>query len=130
MKTLFVVRGLPGSGKSTLAKKLCTPDHIWEADKYFYDNLGNYNFDVDKLGTAHKWCQLGVEYSMQNEVEYVCVSNTSTTEKELDPYLTLADKYGYRIVSVVVENRHGNTSTHNVPDETLQKMKSRFNIKL
>jgi len=35
-------------------------------------------------------------------------------------------KYGYRVHSLIVENRHGeseDTNTHNVPNETIQKMK-------
>ena len=60
----------------------------------------------------------------------IVVSNTSTTEKELQPYLDLATKYDYKVVSLIVENRHGNSSVHNVPDETIDKMRNRFNIKL
>jgi hypothetical protein len=29
-----------------------------------------------------------------------------------------------------VENRHGNSSVHNVPEETIEKMKKRFEIKI
>jgi hypothetical protein len=60
----------------------------------------------------------------------IVVSNTSTTEKELQPYLDLANEYGYKVVSLIVENRHGNSNVHSVPQETLQKMKDRFQIKL
>ena len=60
----------------------------------------------------------------------IVVSNTSTTERELQPYLDLANEFGYTVVSLVVENRHGNTNVHDVPQETLQKMKDRFQIKL
>jgi len=45
-------------------------------------------------------------------------------------YMDLAVKYGYQVVSLIVENRHGNSSVHNVPDETIEKMKSRFEISL
>jgi len=60
----------------------------------------------------------------------IVVSNTSTTEKEMEPYLKLAEKYDYKVVSLIVENRHGNKSVHNVPDETMEKMRNRFEIKL
>ena len=62
----------------------------------------------------------------------IIVSNTSTTEKELQPYLELAKKYDYKVVSLIVENRHGNKDIHGVPEETLVKMENRFkqNIKL
>ena len=60
----------------------------------------------------------------------IVVANTSTTESEIQPYMDLAKIHGYKIISLVVENRHGNTNVHNVPDETLMKMKERFQIKL
>ena len=133
MKTLILLRGLPGSGKSTFAKLFHTT--FWfEADKYFEDEDGNYYFDPTKLKEAHQWCKNRVEFSMNAPngfpPELIVVSNTSTTEKELEPYLELATKYDYKVVSLIVENRHGSQSIHNVPEETLVKMKNRFSIKL
>lgn len=136
MSVLILLRGLPGSGKSTLARHLF-PQRVFEADQYFYDHKGNYIFDAAQLHDAHKWCQSRVREAMDinketNGEEYseIVVSNTSTTEKELKPYLDLADEYGYQVVSLIVENRHGNKSVHNVPDETIERMKQRFSIKL
>jgi hypothetical protein len=135
-KVLFLLRGLPGSGKTSLAHHIWSHGVICEADKYFYNEDGKYVFDASKLGEAHKWCQNEVEIRMKdNQVnpQYypeIVVSNTSTTEKELQPYIDLAEKYGYMVVSLVVENRHGNKSVHNVPDETMEKMRNRFQIKL
>lgn len=136
MKTLILLRGLPGAGKSSFANLIWSSGVVFEADKYFYDEDGNYNFDASKLGLAHKWCQLQVEHAMednQTNPQYypeIVVSNTSTTEKELQPYLDLATKYDYKVVSLIVENRHGNKSVHNVPEETIKKMKNRFEIRL
>jgi predicted kinase len=137
MRTLILLRGLPGSGKSTFANYMFS-NNIFEADQYFYDEKGlNYNFDASKLHLAHKWCQLRVEHAMEDNLKSdgvyfseIVVSNTSTTEKELEPYLELAKKYDYQVVSLIVENRHGNKSVHDVPEETLIKMKNRFDIKL
>ncbi len=136
MKTLIILRGLPGSGKSSFANYMFS-NNIFEADKYFYDEDGNYNFDATKLHAAHKWCQSQVEDAMEYNFESnghyfseIVVSNTSTTEKELEPYLKLAEKYDYKVVSLIVENRHGNKSVHNVPNETMEKMRNRFDIKL
>ena len=60
----------------------------------------------------------------------VVVSNTFTQEWEMKPYYELAEKYGYTVFSLVVENRHNGINTHGVPDETLEKMENRFEIKL
>jgi tRNA uridine 5-carbamoylmethylation protein Kti12 len=132
MKTLILLRGLPGSGKTTLAKSLSNAltGHA-EADIYFTDDKGNYNFDASKLKQVHDWCQKETEsYMKPFGFDTVIVSNTFTTEKELEPYLKLAKKYDYQVVSLIVENRHGNKSVHNVPEETLLRMKNRFSIKL
>jgi predicted kinase len=137
MRTLIILRGLPGSGKSTFANYMFSNKVVFEADKYFYDETGNYNFDVSKLHLAHKWCQLQVEHAMEDNYHSygklypeIVVSNTSTTEKELEPYLELAKKYNYQVVSLIVENRHSGVSKHNVPAETIEKMKNRFSISL
>ena len=127
-KTLFIVRGLPGSGKSTFSNYLCL-DTYWEADLYYIKN-GKYEFDPSKIGEAHKLCQQVIEKAMQENHLKVGVGNTSTTEQELKPYLDMAKKYNYKVFSIIIENRHGNESIHNVPLETIEKMRNRFNIKL
>jgi len=60
----------------------------------------------------------------------IVVSNTSTMEWELESYYTLAEQYGYRVFSIIVENRHGGVNQHGVPAEKLEQMKNRFQIKL
>lgn len=133
MKELFLLRGLPGAGKSTLAERI-GGIHI-EADMFFIKD-GEYHFDVTKLKEAHQWCQEGVEKSMVGlnnhkiTTQRIIVSNTFTMEWEMQPYFELAEKYGYRVYSLVVENRHGGVNEHGVPEEKLIQMKQRFEIKL
>jgi predicted kinase len=131
MKELFLLRGLPGSGKSTLAKMLVgDKDYCHkEADMYFIDENGVYQFDVTKLRDAHSWCQEEVEFLMKYEHKVV-VSNTFTQEWEMTPYFELAEKYGYRVHSLIVENRHGGVNEHGVPEDKLGLMKKRFEVKL
>jgi predicted kinase len=136
-KILYIVRGCSGSGKTTFAKKLVGHDFlVCEADKYFIDDDGNYNFDFTKIKDAHKWCQDTVETymkdSMVNDQFYreIAVSNTFTQEWEMKPYFELAKEYGYKVFTVVVENRHGGKNIHGVPEDKLEAMKNRFEIKL
>jgi predicted kinase len=132
MKELFLLRGLPGSGKSTLAKMLVgDKDYCHkEADMYFVDRDGNYKFQSSKIKEAHKWCHEEIEFLMKYEHSSVVVSNTFTQEWEMEEYYKLAEKYGYRVHSLIVENRHGGVNEHGVPSDKLEQMKNRFEIKL
>ena len=135
MKNLYIIRGLPGSGKSTIAKSLGKSWQIFEADQFFMKN-GKYEFDGSKLKDAHDWCKRKVHNAMHPNLvnplffSNIVISNTFTQEWEMKPYIDLANQYGYTIFTIVVENRHGNSSVHNVPEETINKMKNRFEIKL
>jgi predicted kinase len=126
MKTLILLRGLPGAGKSTFAKTL-GGIHI-EADHYFMKD-GEYKFDASKLKQAHEHCRTSTEGWMMEGYNIV-VSNTFTQEWEMDAYYELAGKYGYRVYSIIVENRHNGVNEHGVPADKLEQMKNRFEIKL
>ena len=128
MKKLILLRGLPGAGKSTLAKTFEGARHF-EADMYFLDENSNYNFDATKLRSAHEWCRNNVENTMSFGKDVV-VSNTFTQKWEMDAYYELAEKYGYMVFALVVENRHGGVNTHGVPEDKLQAMKDRFEFSL
>lgn len=142
MKILYLVRGCPGSGKSTLARTIA--DAAVEADSYFYVKRdkktgeivkrhyhdGEYVFDTDLLGEAHKECKNLCELHMVFEVDKLAVANTFTQEWEMKPYFDLAKKYGYTVFSIIVENRHGSTNIHGAPDNVISAMASRFEIVL
>lgn len=126
-KILYIVRGLPGSGKSTFAKSIA-PVHF-EADMFFM-NDGEYKFDFSKIKEAHQWCQESTREAMVSGSPKVSVSNTFTQEWEMKPYYEMAEKYGYTVFSVIVENRHGGKNIHGVPDATLDSMRKRFEFSL
>lgn len=128
MKKLYLIRGVSGSGKTTFAETLNIL-FTFSADMYFEDESGNYHFDAKYLKDAHEWCRKSVK-NIMIQGHSVVVANTFTQEWEMQPYYDLAEKYGYTVFSVIVENRHGNKSVHNVPEETLKKQKERFEIKL
>lgn len=127
-KNLILVRGISGSGKTTFAELIAT--NVFSADDYFTDALGNYNFDATYLPTAHDACKARTEEAMKKGESKICVANTFTTEWEMAPYFKLAEKYNYRIFTVIMENRHGGTNVHDVPEPVLQKQKNKFSVKL
>jgi len=126
-KDLILVRGIPNSGKTTVAqmfgKAICCAD-----DYYMHD--GEYKWKAEDIGNAHAWCQRKCRRFMKVQVERIIVANTSTTEREMQPYMDLARQFGYKVFSVIVETRHNGKNNHNVPEVTLDKMRERFQIKL
>ena len=130
-KNVFIIRGLPGAGKSTLSKRLVdNEDHICEADHYQVDEDGNYDFQADRIHYAHNECKAKFQGLITRGVSSIVVSNTSTTVKEFQPYKKFAEKNGYRVTVLIVENRHGNKSIHDVPEESMTRMHDRFQIQL
>jgi len=91
---------------------------------------GVYKWDYRNIGEAHDWCKRKCRRFMQAGVDKVIVANTNVTEGSMQPYFDMAEEHGYKVFSVIVENRHGNKSIHNVPDATLDNMRSKFDIKL
>jgi uncharacterized protein YebE (UPF0316 family) len=67
---------------------------------------------------------------MKYEHSPIVVSNTFTQEWEMDVYYKMAEELGYRVTSIITENRHGGKNEHGVPDDKLEIMKNRFTVKL
>jgi dephospho-CoA kinase len=133
MGELIILRGLPGSGKTTFANLIGASGAgcaHFEADMFF-ETEGKYKFDGSKLKEAHKWCLNKVEWSMlYGNLHQIIVSNTFTQEWEMEPYFKLAEENEWKVTTVIVENRHDGKNIHSVPDEKIQEMKKRFDIKL
>ncbi len=105
MLTLTLIRGLPGSGKSTLAKTL-KGVHL-EADMYFVNSNGEYQYRPEAIGDAHQWCQNQTDYWL-NQGKNVVVSNTFVKHWEMSVYKKLARKYKAKLVFFVCRESYGN----------------------
>lgn len=119
---LVLIRGIPGSGKSTIARSMVEYSHF-EADMFFVDNNGAYNYDRDKIKDAHEWCQSEAFKALTNG-KSVVVSNTFTRRFEMEPYFEMAKTFG--IHPRIIEATGQWDSVHNVPKETIEKMRARF----
>jgi predicted kinase len=129
-KTLFLIRGVQGSGKSTLA------DHLffaigaaekvvhYEADHFFIDPAsGEYKWDANKIGEAHRWCQGMTDRAMQAEYTII-VSNTFVKRAEMQIYEEMAKKHGYTVHEIICRGRFQNV--HGVPEEKVEQKRKQF----
>lgn len=126
-KIFYLVYGVPGSGKSTYVEKELKTKYKdlqhFEADMFFYNKNGVYQFNPKKLGLAHMWCQTKFIEAMKNGFP-VCVSNTSLTPKEREVYFTKATAHDYEIH--VHYCAGGFQNVHGVPEEKVEKMKNKL----
>jgi predicted kinase len=132
---LILLRGLPGAGKSTLAKIILQiretdEPEVLSADDFFVNENGEYEFDSQKIKEAHQYCQFRCSERMRQQKAKIVIANTFTQEWEMKVYYDMAERYNYRIHTIIVENRHGSVNVHGVPEDKLQQMKDRFEIKL
>jgi hypothetical protein len=56
---------------------------------------------------------------------YITKNNVTITLNEDE-----IQQYGYKVVSLIVENRHGSKNVHDCPEETVERMRNRFEISL
>lgn len=124
---LILIRGLPGSGKTTLAKEMALSSSIGlkhiETDMFFENHLGEYKFEGKKLSQAHQWCQTETKKWLRKG-RSVVVSNTFVQLWEMQPYLNMAKAMGIRLTVLVCTEEYG--SVHNIPIETINKMKENW----
>ncbi len=122
-KILYILSGIAGSGKTTLAKKMIMEGkavNYFEADAWMTDGYGVYTFDPKRLGYCHNHCKLAVEGCMiagYNTIQ----SNTNLRRKDVEPYLALAEHYGYTVVIIILSTNYGNI--HGVPADKISSMK-------
>lgn len=130
MKKVMVLRGVPGCGKSTLAYEMWKEGaEVVSADNFFETNDG-YVFDPEMLGEAHAQCKRDFKKLIAEDYPYIVVDNTNTKNWEMKWYKSFAEEHDYTVFSIIVENRHEGISEHDVAEETITKMRDRFEIKL
>lgn len=129
---LILLRGLPGAGKSTLASFLAQKeDVVLSIDDYFTDpKTGCYTFDHSRNHLAYKQCEENVHKAMEEGRGRIFCHNVFSLDWEMEPYFTLAKKFGYQVHVVTVENYHGKKNVHEISEEQVGKMREKYKTKL
>jgi adenylate kinase family enzyme len=124
MKEFYIIRGIPGCGKSTLANVLAAncDSVICCADDYFRGTDGSYNFIPEYLGEAHSQCQAKARKGISENKERIIIDNVNATTAQLMPYIEMAEKANYRVISLIVEHRHQEINRHHVPEHSRRRM--------
>lgn len=122
MGKIILIRGVPGSGKSTMARKMAGYKHI-ESDMFLYDDNGAYLYSKERVEVAHKKCIELTRNAMEAGIDIV-VSNTFTRMSEMQPYIEMAEEFGYTVDQIIADGNYQNI--HNVPDDIVGAMRNRF----
>ncbi len=155
--TMFLMRSLPGNGKSAIAEAIlggslyrsegnfggnlcrrvfCRNGMICSTDFYFYDRVwaqatvSEYIFDGSKIAENHRLNQMAGKFSMENGAAAIVVDNTNTEMWHMEPYIKLAEEYGYKLVLVdipwVSPEMCAEQNTHGVRLSGIQAMGERW----
>lgn len=131
--TIWLLRSAQGGGKSFTADKLSRLPNsiICCADDHFTID-GKYKFDGSKLREAHQECQKKFIDSLENGLENIIVANCNAKERDFVFYIETAKQYGATLISLVVENRHGNKNVHGCDDQIVDRVRNgiRSNLSL
>ena len=122
MAKIMLIRGVPGSGKSTMARKMAGYKHI-ESDMFLYDESGVYLYTPERVEVAHKKCIELTRSAMETGIDIV-VSNTFTRMSEMQPYIEMAEEFGYTVDQIIADGNYQNV--HNIPDDIVDAMRNRF----
>ena len=154
-KRLYIFRGLPGMGKSTVAALIAMSHRgqglavaVLSADTNLINEKGEYEWSRERLSAAHA----KVRRDFHNFISHSCgksllgndcrdmlplshcdvliIDNTNTTKKEYQHYKDEAIQNGWDVFEITVGDLNvqeaAKRNQHNVPIETLERMKARW----
>lgn len=132
-KTLTLMRGLSGSGKSTFARENLEGT-LLSTDDFFVDRDGNYKYDLELQGKAHRRCKDRCHHAMIRGDQHIIIDNTNYAYWHMEPFWRLAKEYGYEIKLMLVGKTDEHTAVseyfernvHQVPQKVLRGQAQKF----
>lgn len=107
-KKVIIMRGVQGSGKSTYASMLheCAFEDgmlpLTVSADHFFNGPNGYQFDVKKLGDAHKECMWRFLNALHDGMSPVIVDNTNINVEDVAPYVAAGEAMGYEVTIIQV----------------------------
>lgn len=140
-KDVIVIRGLPGCGKSAFANAVGGPPGrpqfnglvdavLVSEDDFFVLNGVLYEFVPERRYTAMGDMIDRAIVAMRQGIPRVIVHTCALKIEELSGIYRAAEELGYKVYSLVLENRHGGKSVHNVKPEDYEWMRKHMEVRL
>lgn len=126
---VIILRGLPGAGKTTWVAQNAPKDAVVCSADHWFQKDGQYVFNREQLGDAHRECQVRFEAALANKAETVIVDNTNLVNRDMVFYVEMAliHKYDVEIRTIKVDPTTSLTrNIHNVPADTIARMQANF----
>lgn len=106
---VVIMRGLPGSGKTKYATSLYLKPNWREEPAYcsadsffFYNDEGEYKFDISLIGEAHNRCQRDFVQALKDKQKLIIVDNTASRRWEYILFIELAEAFNYDVEVVEI----------------------------
>lgn len=101
MKSCIILRGISGCGKSTYVESLrrasSVPVVAVSADKYRYDDDGNYDYDPANNEEVHNLCKRDFASALAKSAPIIVVDNTNISKIDAFHYAKEAKRAGYKV---------------------------------
>ena len=132
----LIARGLPGSGKSTFFNKLSELSRrsvfICSADKYRYNEEGEYVFKVEDNKRCHQWCLMDFLARLHSP-SILVIDNTNVNFLDFYHYYAVSEAYERETFVVNFECTVEESiarNVHGVPESTIRRMSAKLQTPL